>query len=1328
MSGGFDRLNQSLQYHVVNSLGFRGLRPVQEATTEAILDGKNAVVLAPTAGGKTEAAMFPLISKILDDGWEPTSVLYLSPIRALLNNQEPRVEKLFGMVGRRIFKWHGDVSGSQRKRALADPPDILLTTPESLEVMFVSRRVNASRFLGNLKAVVIDEIHAFAGDDRGSHLVALLERIVAHTKHDLQRIGLSATVGNPEAILDWMRGSSGREGTVVDPPRPPGDEPDVTLDYLGTLDNVAGAIQQTRRWQGAKRLVFSDSRTQTEQLGAELKARDVETYVIHSSLSADERGMAEQKLAEAKDCVIVATSALELGIDIGDLDYVVQVGCPATVASFLQRMGRTGRRDDTTSNYTFLTLERKRYLSLLQAAGMLRLWSRGFVEPVRPSRRSYHVLAHQLMALSLQEDGVPEIDWWNWVGAASAFSEISDEERQSLLAHMLEHKVVFSDGVRLIFGPEGERLYGKKNFMALYSVFDAPASMRVLFGGNHIGFLDVVYLLQQQGRDAVFSLGGRSWKLKHIDWSKQICFVDPSKEEGKSVWTGAPLDLSYELCQSMLDVLTSEDQDVWWSKRTQRLIKILRDEHAFLRDPGLALSEVSQNKIEWWTFAGLRANGPVALELEARLGGRVTWDNLRITFQDEAARSTQAISYELGNLKQDGLSEELGLRHADRAARSQLSKFQPCLPRPLEVRYLADRLFDLESAAKLLGQEFKLPDKAGGDRPPADPTAVGIRADIDKADRKRPDRPRPESRDLTSTTSVLQREGRLAKAIDRVFQPAKEPTSTADEKAARKEWESSLVLSAPEDGGLMLQTAPLTGLPRFVKRLEVWAAQEQCQVLIASNARSKLWRTPVPPGPGPYFVKAPGFEDELTEDLERLRQGGLSDTRASAFRVEASGYARQLLGETLTPGQTYRLLIPPKLEVAEVLDPQPLRHWRFVELEVPTEPPATVTEALKALGLQLARAVVSAEWAGLPPARYGETRSGDRFPSFEPGSVPVLEVSGHAESGPTWLFLAGGPALEKHALPTESPCYVEVADLPEGRYLIEITPESSAAGGVRCPFEIAARTPEVETQASVALRRRDLPIDGSTKVRRDLTELAEGELGFRLPPLWPVRVTWEGFERIDLSPLHADLAGELSGDSIVARLSPQWRAQRRGDLTLDFGDFGQLLVQHTRTVVPERMREEIKALWDERKEAVGQAGDRLTLTSSLWLTPVLSTLGYHVRELRPEQAEGAPDGALPYLLVEAVRRKGGVQAKNSRGLLLAAPDAPLVAKGEGSLRAFAESLCEREGLKQAFLTDGRRWSVYELGRSVMPPAIDLTTAVENAEQFEAFLWHFLAEE
>src|SRR3990172_1905503 len=266
----FDRLSPALQYQIVNGLGFRELRPVQELAIEPVLDGKSCVVLAPTAGGKTEAAFFPVLSLIDSEDWRPVSVLYVAPIRALLNDQEHRISRCCSLIGRRAAKWHGDTSQSERKAFLADPADVLLTTPESLEVMLMSRAVPARKLFQTLRAVIIDEAHAFVGDDRGVHLSAVLERLSRICGHDLQRIALSATVGNPEALLGWLCGAAERDRVVV---RAPGARtpPELALDYVGTVENAARMIAELH--PGKKRLVFVDSRRGVEQIGRALLDR-----------------------------------------------------------------------------------------------------------------------------------------------------------------------------------------------------------------------------------------------------------------------------------------------------------------------------------------------------------------------------------------------------------------------------------------------------------------------------------------------------------------------------------------------------------------------------------------------------------------------------------------------------------------------------------------------------------------------------------------------------------------------------------------------------------------------------------------------------------------------------------------------------------------------------------------------------------------------------------------------------------------------------------------------------------------------------------------------
>jgi ATP-dependent Lhr-like helicase len=270
----FDRLHPAIQHHIVNSLGWSSLRPLQERAIAPVVSGHDVLLIAPTAGGKTEAAVFPVLSRMLSESWSGLSVLYLCPLRALLNNLEPRLDRYTGFVGRRVALWHGDVGDAARRRILADPPDALLTTPESLEVMLISPRVEHEALFADVRAVVVDEVHAFAGDDRGWHLLAVLERVARLAGRPLQRVGLSATVGNPKPILDWLRGSARTAGEVVagveDGPAPAGE---VTVDFVGSAANAATVIAQLHR--GEKRLVFCDSRAGVEELAAALRRLDV---------------------------------------------------------------------------------------------------------------------------------------------------------------------------------------------------------------------------------------------------------------------------------------------------------------------------------------------------------------------------------------------------------------------------------------------------------------------------------------------------------------------------------------------------------------------------------------------------------------------------------------------------------------------------------------------------------------------------------------------------------------------------------------------------------------------------------------------------------------------------------------------------------------------------------------------------------------------------------------------------------------------------------------------------------------------------------------------
>jgi ATP-dependent Lhr-like helicase len=705
---GLGRLHPVIVHHLVNSLGWTTLRPLQDQAVAPVLDGSDALLLAPTAGGKTEAAMFPVLTAMEQRHWDGLSVIYLCPLKALLNNLLPRLETYSEWVGRRVALWHGDTPASRRRSTLAELPDVLLTTPESLESMLVSAQVNHKRLFAGVRAVIVDEAHAFGAGDRGWHLLAVLERLSRIAGRPLQRIGLSATVGNPAQLLTWLQGSAAgqrtgivvapgtaAEGTAVSPLRSgetkavttalPAADADIQLDYVGSLENAAKVIAALYR--GEKRLVFCDSKRLVEQLGARLRELGVTTHLIHASLSLDERRRAELAFAEGRDCVIVSTSALELGLDVGDLDRVIQVNAPLTVAAFLQRLGRSGRRPGTRRNCLFLALRED---DLLLAAALLLAWSRGFVEPVAAPPSPRHITAQQLLALCLQEGRVGERTWQEWLPLPALVVDAPQ-----IAAYLAEQGYLDTDGGMLFIGPEAERRFGHRHFMNLMAVFTAPPEFTVLHGRDEIGRVDPSLLADRVDGPRLLLLGGRSWRVTWTDWKRRRCFVERAEAGGRARWiSGGVGGLSFEIARSIRDVLLGEEVPVSLTHRASGLLAGLRsDAIGRVHGGGLVISR-GEDDLRWWTWAGYRVNATLKATLGAVADEAQRVDDLSIRLRTDLRPSTWRDVVE-------AVQDRLCLPEVDEKALAGL-KFSDALPRPLAVKTLATRLADVEHARSVL--------------------------------------------------------------------------------------------------------------------------------------------------------------------------------------------------------------------------------------------------------------------------------------------------------------------------------------------------------------------------------------------------------------------------------------------------------------------------------------------------------------------------------------------------------------------------------------------------------------------------------------------------
>lgn len=700
-----DRLDPVVLHHVVNTLGWPDLRPLQRASIHPLMDGEDAVLLAPTAGGKTEAACLPILSAMSEQRWTGTSVLYLCPLKALLNNLVTRIDGYAQWLGRRAALWHGDTKESQRQRIRTDRPDILLTTPESLEAMLIGVKTDHAHLLGGVRAVVVDEVHAFAGDDRGWHLLAVLERLERVAGHPIQRIGLSATIGNPEHLLTWLQGSGAgkRPARVVAPDLlvspnassssgPPAGE--VELDYVGSLDNAAKLIATLHR--GEKRLVFCDSRRQVEQLGAALRTREVTVFLSHASLSAEERARSEQAFAEARDCVIVSTSTLELGIDVGDLDRVVQIDSPSSVASFLQRIGRTGRRPGNTRNCLFLATRKDTFL---QAAALLLLWGRGWVESVTPPPEPRHLVAQQLLAVTLQQQRIGDQLWpQQWNGLVPF-----DRSARPVLRHLVAEGFLDEDDGLLFIGPKAEQRFGRRHFIELTASFTAPPQFTVLAGRTEIGQMDPSVLTEERPGPLRLLLGGRSWQVTFIDWGRKRVFVEPADGGGVAKWTsGSLVGLSFALTRAMREVLLGADPPVSLTRRAELCLATWREEEApEIVDLGGTLLARQGGDVRWWTWAGYRANATLAATLSSIADPVQRPTDCYVRLREDLTLDMWRASSEAA-----GDGTVLVLPDVDRRAVRGL-KFSAALPERLAVATVAARLADFEGARTALQEPVR---------------------------------------------------------------------------------------------------------------------------------------------------------------------------------------------------------------------------------------------------------------------------------------------------------------------------------------------------------------------------------------------------------------------------------------------------------------------------------------------------------------------------------------------------------------------------------------------------------------------------------------------
>lgn len=635
-SAAFERLHPGVQRWLWNQ-GWPGLRPIQEQTAQAILGQVgDVIVAAPTASGKTEAAWLPICSLLawtadggtaggdtatgVSAGVGITGVqaLYIAPLKALINDQHSRLDDLCRALDLPVHRWHGDVPASQKTSVVNHPSGLLLITPESLEAMFVNRGTGIAALLGRVSHVVIDELHSFIGSERGAQLQSLLHRVELALRRRIPRIALSATLGDFGVACEFLRpGDPTRVSVVVDPA---GDGSELKMQLRGYVDGTEdaddfGVYDQDGPAENAKtdsadaliadhlyrvlrghdNLVFANSRRKVEQLTDRLRRRceiervPNEFVAHHGNLSREMREDAESRLKEhSRPTTAICTSTLEMGIDIGSVDAIGQVGAPVTVSSLRQRLGRSGRRPGQAAVLRAYISESKLdsrsdltdqlRTELIQTIAMIDLLLLGWYESPNGAALHLSTLIQQILSVIAQHGGASAAQAYSALCGHGPFRSVDADMFTELLRSMGDADLLVQEPSGLLLhGVAGERLV---NHYSFYAAFASAEEYRLIADGRPIGTLPVDRLLQE-GSALIF--GGRRWRVLNIDTSRKVITLTYARGGRAPHFTSAAPTIADRVRQRMRQILIGTDVPAYLDPPARDLLAQARSGFGELR-------------------------------------------------------------------------------------------------------------------------------------------------------------------------------------------------------------------------------------------------------------------------------------------------------------------------------------------------------------------------------------------------------------------------------------------------------------------------------------------------------------------------------------------------------------------------------------------------------------------------------------------------------------------------------------------------------------------------------------------------------------------------
>ena len=719
-SSELDSIHEGLQKIVIEK-GWKDLSDIQKAAIPVILNNKDCIVEAPTAGGKTEAVFFPVLTRSSKDKKSSVQILYLAPLRALLNDIELRAESYAEACSLHCFKWHGDVGQNDKIEEFKNPSQLLLTTPESLEAIML-RKAGWNKFFDSLEVIIIDEAHNFASSDRGSHLITLLERLETAIDKQPQRIAISATIGNPEEMLNWLAGRKRKIGQRVKVIAKVEKQKEFKISFFNedndTEDNTASSalnryfLNLYKSLPNKKSIIFGGSRTYTEKLASAINRMNthsgtrnpVRVRTHHSAVSKFYREEAESLIKMKSSFgsgleAIISTSTLELGIDVGELDQVIQAGALSSSSSFLQRVGRTGRRPNKPQVFEGLCL-REDDLILLTAVVSLGL--KGISDKINFPTKAYHIMAHQIICLSLQNNGITVQKAWDILSAAYCYSNITFEKFKTLIDYMIEREYLRNVDELLIVGRVCEKNFLGANWRKLFAVFDSSFMYDVWSEKKHIGTLDASFV-EALDIPFFFVLGGIEWEAVKVKYESRELFVRKTEIGDAPKWiVYGGQEIPYETAKEAGEILFGNERINFLTNEAGECISSKREKLKFINwsENIWRIVLLNDNKAEIWTFAGDRINKTLAKLITLSGVGMATSSYQRVEVRRRKNDETKldiVISEFLNKLKSinEGSFKYFATKLLEEVRTTKVSKFSKLLPEALWCEAVAEQTFDL---------------------------------------------------------------------------------------------------------------------------------------------------------------------------------------------------------------------------------------------------------------------------------------------------------------------------------------------------------------------------------------------------------------------------------------------------------------------------------------------------------------------------------------------------------------------------------------------------------------------------------------------------------